>query len=609
MFPTPQGRSPRRRTLAALAAGSAALVALSACTGASSGSGGGTPSEGGSVSFALPPNATPNWILPVGLPGYLATYNSSIQHEMFVPLVDFNGSSGSVALDEKGGAANPPKYAPDGKSATITLKDLTWSTGAKVTTRDVEFWFNLVRANKTKWGGYSKGRIPDSVTAFKAVDDKTFTLTFDQSYNPEWYTANQLIYVVPLPQAAWDKQSADGQVGDFDRSEEGARKVFDYLTGQAKQIANYNTDPLWKVTNGPFALKEFTTGGQVTLQKNPKYTGQDPAHLDTVVFKPFTSADAEFNVLQSGGVDYGYMTSANLGQRGALEARNFKVEPWRGWAITYIPYNFNNPQAGPAFKQLYVRQAIQGAVDQKSIAKNIWRDMATPGYGPVPQDDKSEFLSEAQRKAPFPFDIENSKRLLTSHGWQPGPDGTLACASPGTAENQCGAGVAAGTRLKLTLLTESGSKETENMMLELKSSLSKVGIALEVKPQPLNTVLGNSVPCTPEQNECSWQLSFFGTQGSWYFPAYPSGDRIFASGASSNLGNYTDPHADELITAALKSQDPDAMRKYGEYLTQQLPVIWLPNPVYQISVLNKKLQGVVQDPLAGMQVQRWYLTK
>ncbi|HEY2100298.1 MAG TPA: hypothetical protein VGH72_27800, partial [Pseudonocardia sp.] len=37
-----------------------------------------------------------------------------------------------------GGAADPPVYAADGRSVTITLKDLTWSGGVPVTSRDVE---------------------------------------------------------------------------------------------------------------------------------------------------------------------------------------------------------------------------------------------------------------------------------------------------------------------------------------------------------------------------------------------------------------------------------------------------------------------------------------
>jgi peptide/nickel transport system substrate-binding protein len=143
------------------------------------------------------------------------------------------------------------------------------------------------------------------------------------------------------------------------------------------------------------------------------------------------------------------------------------------------------------------------------------------------------------------------------------------------------------------------------MMAELKSSLSKIGVAIDLKQAPLNTVLGSSKACTADQPECSWQLSFFGTQGSWYFPAYPSGERIFGTGATSNLGSYTDPKADELIAASTSTADTASMKAYSDYLTKELPVIWLPNPVYQISAIKKNVNVGVQDPLASMQPQRW----
>jgi peptide/nickel transport system substrate-binding protein len=579
-----------------LVAGVAAAMLAASCSSEPTQS-----TQSGSVSFALPPNATPNWILPLGIPGHLASYNSSIYELLYVPLYSYNGTSGTVAMDPKSSAAQPPKYSADGKTVTVTLKDLTWSDGKKLSTRDVEFWYNLVKANKTKWGGYAKGRLPDNITTFTAKDDKTFELTLDKAYNPDWFTANQLYNIRPMPQAAWDKTAADGPVGDHDRTEAGAQQVFDFLVSQAKDLPSYQTNPLWKTVDGPFTVQEYGTGGQVTLAKNPKYTGEDAAKLDKVSFKPFTSADAEFNVLQTNGIDYGYLASANLNQRSALEQKGYTVSPWKGWAITYIPYNFNNPQAGAIFKQLYVRQAIQHAVDQTSIVKNIWRDMAVAGYGPVPQDESSPFISDTQKNNPYPFDIAKGKELLESHGWTIGGDGVATCTAP----DKCGPGIAAGTPLRLTLLAESGSKETDNMMAELKSSLSKIGVAIDLKQAPLNTVLGSSKACTADQPECSWQLSFFGTQGSWYFPAYPSGERIFGTGATSNLGSYTDPKADELIAASTSTADTASMKAYSDYLTKELPVIWLPNPVYQISAIKKNVNVGVQDPLASMQPQRW----
>ena len=589
----------RSKVLVAVLA--AAGIVLAACGGAPAGSSGASDS----ATFALPPNAAPNWILPIGIPGHLAGYNSAVYSLLWPALNVYSGNDGSIAFDEKASVANKPEFSDGGKTVTITLKDLAWSTGAKVTARDVEFQFNLIKANKTKWGGYSKGRFPDNVAAFTVVDEKTIKLTLDKVYNTDWFAENQLINLRPLPQAAWDKTSVDGPVGDLDRDPATAAQVFDFLVERAKQIADYGKDPLWQVVSGPFTATEFTPQGAVTLTRNEKYAGPDKATLKTVSLKPFTSADAEYNVLRTGQLDYGYIASSNLGQTSALEQQGYTVKPWQGWAITYIPYNFNNPKVGPIFAQLYVRQAIQSAVDQPSIAKNIWRGSAAPGYGPVPQDEKSPFISDAQKTNPYPFDIAKAKSLLTGHGWTVGGEGVATCTAPGTAENQCGAGIAAGTPLRFELLAESGSKETDNTMAELKSSLSQIGIAIDLKQAPLNSVLDTSKPCTPAQAECSWQLSFFGTQGSWYFPAYPSGDRIFSTGASSNLGSYSDPKADELMTRSTQSDDKAAMQEYGDYLTRNLPVIWLPNPAYQISATKTSLQGIEQDPLVNISPQRW----
>ncbi|MBB4688946.1 peptide ABC transporter substrate-binding protein [Amycolatopsis jiangsuensis] len=601
-------RGPWRAALGGALAG-ALLVSGCAGTAEHHGGGSGKPVDGGTVRFAMPPSATPNWIMPISIPGYGGSYNGAIRGTMYVPLYVYDGESGSVALDDRASAADPPRYSADGTEVTITLKPLTWSTGDPVTSRDVEFWLNVLRAGKDDWGKYSAGLLPDNVKAFHAVDERTFTLTLDKAYNRDWFTANQLSLVVPMPQKSWDRTSATGPVGDHDRTPAGAKQVFDFLVGQAKKLGNYATDPLWKVVNGPFALSGFTASGQVTLKKNPRYTGPDPAKLDTVQFLTFTGSAAEYNVLRAGGLDYGYVPTSNLGQRSRLEAQGYRVEPWNGWSITYSPFNFNNPELGKVFRQLYVRQALQHAVDQKAITSVIWRGSARVGYGPVPQDNDTKYLSSRQKDNPYPFDPDKSRQLLSRHGWKPGADGVLACAAPGTGPQQCGEGVEGGTRLSMTMLTESGSDETDGTMQELRSELSKIGVEMKIDSQPLNTVLANGTACTPKDASCSWQLSYFGTQGSWYFPANPSGDQLFATDAGTNFGSYSDRRADELIAETNLSPSDQPMLDYSAYLAEQLPALWLPNPPYQVSAIDTALHGVSQDPLAGLAPQRWFWTR
>ena len=49
---------------------------------------------------------------------------------------------------------------------------------------------------------------------------------------------------------------------------------------------------------------------------------------------------------------------------------------------------------------------------------------------------------------------------------------------------------------------------------------------------------------------------------------------------------------------------------YEDYLAQQVPVLWMPQPVYQISEISNQLHGTSpQSPIEGLTPENWYLTK
>ena len=593
------GRSETRTRLRTLLAGLlAALLTLLTLLigGCSAGSGrvtdvgatGGTRVEGGTATMALPPAAGPNWIFPIGAPGYLASYNGALQNLLYPPLYQPVRKGGTLTMDNPRNLAEPPRYGDGGTAVTVTLKKgYTWSDGTPVTTGDVKFWFDLIKDNKKEWGGYSPGLLPDNVKRFETVDDRTFRLRLDRAYNPAWFTANQLGQnVVPLPHHAWNPRN------------ESPRKTFARLLGHAKRLSAFATDPLWKTVSGPWRIERWSTSGQVSLVPNRRYTGPDRPHLDRVVFKPFTTADSEFNVLRSGGVDYGYIPPSVMAQAGRFKERGYRIDPWEGWAITYIVLNLNHPTTGPVLRQTYLRQALQYLIDQRSIARVVWHGTAAPTRGPIP--------AGLLARDPYPYDPARARRLLAAHGWRE-RGGVLRCVRPGTGPDACGKGVRDGQRLKLSLLSQSGSTETSNQMQEIKSSYDRAGITLDIRQQPLNTVLGTTVPCKRSEPLCSaWELGFFGTAGSWYFQPAPSGEQLFATGAPSNMGNWSDPRADELIKATEYSGDPAAMRRYGEYVARQVPVLWTPNPAYQVSVIRNDLRGIDQNPTLTLAPQDWY---
>ncbi|MFI1768312.1 peptide ABC transporter substrate-binding protein [Streptomyces sp. NPDC020800] len=591
--------SPARTRLLA-AALSAGTLLLAGC----SGTGGASSASHDSVDYALPANFTPNWILPIGTAAHLNTNNISIANTLWEPLVAYDGSTGRIAWNKAGSLATAADFAADGKSVRITLGDRHWSDGKPVTSRDVEFWFNLIKADKARWAGYSPGKAPDNWTLFKAEDARHFTLAFDRAYNSQWMLANELSSITPLPQHAWDRTGSSTRVSDADRTPTGARQVWTYLNNAAKNIAGYERDPLWRTISGPYALRSFSTTGKVVLTANRAYDGGEKPGIATVNLLPFTTADAEKNALRSGTLDYGYIEATDLDQKERFTAQGYSVKPWSGWAVTYMPYNFNNPGMGAVFRQLYARQAVQRSIDQTGLAKVIFNGTAVPGYGPVPQGQASGFVSPVQRRNPYPFSTSAARALLTKHGWRE-QDGVMTCADPGPGPAQCGAGVAKGTEFQMRVLAQSGSAVTDNMMSAVQSSLAKTGIKFSIRTAPVNSVLSQTPQCTAGQPVCAWQLSFFGTAGSWYFPAFPTGDSLFQSKGGSNFGSYSDPDVDRLVSRSTTSSSTRAIQDYSAALARDLPVIWLPEPVYQISVVRGGLGGFSQDSLANFHPAQW----
>ena len=592
----------RRGAYAAIAV--VAGVALAGC-GANTSS---SPTSSSSINYALPANFTPNWILPVGAAGKLNTNNLSIAASLWEPLVAYDGSTGEVAWHKDASIATDAKFDPQGTSVTVTLGNRKWSDGKPITSRDVQFWFNLIKADKKDWGNYDEGYAPDDWTKLTVIDSTHFKIDFDKAYNPEWMLADQLSLITPLPQHAWDKTSSSSPVGNYDETPAGAQKVWKFINSQASQLSSYATNPLWKVVSGPYEISKFSTSGNVTLTANPGYDGGEKAQIKTVNLLPFTSSSAEENAVRSGAVDYGYISPTSVSDESSFTSHGYKVDPWTGWAITYFPYNFNNPTMGPVFKQLYARQAIQESVDQPTLVKAVFDNTATAGYGPIPQSTTSDFLSAVQKSNPYPFSTSKARSLLTSHGWKPGSDGIMVCDDPGSGANQCGAGVAGGTKFSMQVLSQSGSDVTDNEMAALQSSFKQSGIGFSIKTAPVNTVLAQTPPCTASQSVCSWQLSYFGTAGSWYFSAYPTGNSLFQTGGGANFGSYSDPAIDKLIVATTQSAKASAIQDYSAAVAKSLPVVWLPEPDYQISVMKNGLTAP-QDPLANFHPARWSWTK
>jgi len=145
-------------------------------------------------------------------------------------------------------------------------------------------------------------------------------------------------------------------------------------------------------------------------------------------------------------------------------------------------------------------------------------------------------------------------------------------------------------------------------MQALKSSFAQAGIQVSLTSAPFDSIISLLAPCTKTESSCSWQMLNYGGGWTYGVDPYPTGDQLFATGSGSNASNYSDPEADKIIAASVHG--PGSLTTYENYLADQIPVLWMPQPVYQISEISKNLHGTMpQSPIESLTPEDWYLTK
>jgi peptide/nickel transport system substrate-binding protein len=616
-----------RLRLAGVAAIAALALAAAGC-GSSGGGGktstGGKAIKGGTASVALPPGVTLSWIFPFYAITNSSVYNSEqFQWLMFRPLYMFgNNTNNDVAINYPLSPAEKPVYTNGGKTVTVTMKGWKWSNGEPVDASSLMFYMNMVEAEKANWYATTPGLLPDNVKSYKTVGADAVQFNLDKAYSSIWFTYNQLAELTPMPKS-WDVTSLTGAPGSGGCIKDTAadkwakcKAVWAFLTAQSKQSATYATSKLWSVVDGPFKLSSYSASGNVSMVPNKAYSGAPKPSIATLKFLPYTDDTTEYTALKSGGVDVGYVPSADLPPRSGtavLPPSNplgsaYNLQPFYSFGIIYAQPNFNNPSVGFMVRQLYMRQALQLVMDQPGIDKAIYRGYAVPTSGPAPNTPPGNLWQppiqkENNEQGPYPFSVSKAKALLTSHGWAE-QGGVMVCQDPA----KCGTGIKKGQQAKFTYIYATGQASTTASWQAYKSDASKAGIDINLVGQTFNTIIGQSAPCSPMGPKCAVQVFAF---GGWNFngPGFePTGEPLFATGAGSNSGNYSDPTMDKLIEATHTSSSLATFNKYATYGAQQLPFIWAPAP-YAIQAVNSKLQGVTFNALYTLLPEYWHFTK
>jgi peptide/nickel transport system substrate-binding protein len=589
--------------------GMAAVLLAAACSGgggSTGGSGSGTPSKGGVVTFAETPEGQPTWILPFYSGAFFTIQEQGwFENMMWPPL--FNQANGaSPVINYAHSLANPPVYSDHNTEVTLTIKHWKWSDGQPVTTRDIMFWLNILKANKTQWADYTPRQFPDNVTSIKVVNPYEIRMKLDKSYGSAFFTGDELSQITPIPQHSWDRTSAGGKVGNYDETPSGARAVLSFLQTQSKDLRSYASNPLWQTVDGPWKLAGYTLTGKVTFHPNPAYSGPAKPKLTAFEEIPFTSFDAEYNALRAGDLTVGDIPSNDASTVSEIESQGYQVAPWKVYGFNSLFINFNNPAVGPEFRQLYLRQALEYLVNQPLQIQKVFAGYAQPDYGMVVNGPQSQQGAEPDM---YPYSPAKAKALLTAHGWSVHPGGTTTCAKPGTSAGECGAGIKAGEPLTFNLMIYSGNVQQQVAMTSYKTVAATVGITIKLVNNV--NVFAAAPACKASQSSCSWQLADWG--GGVYTPpnGYPVEAGYTDCGGNNNHENYCDPQQDRLDSAAASGTATQAsFNSWEHYVTQQLPMLWEPNADFQILAVKKGLAGPIPaNTTLSVFPESWYFTK
>ncbi|MGX6444714.1 ABC transporter substrate-binding protein [Neobacillus sp. K501] len=165
------------------------------------------------------------------------------------------------------------------------------------------------------------------------------------------------------------------------------------------------------VGTGPFKFVEWKQNDTITLEKNPEYWQEGLPKLNKVIFRVIPENTARLNALSNGEIDV--MDGLNNSDEATVTSNaNLQVIERPSMNVGYIGLTTTRKP----FDNKLVRQAINHAVDKKSIIKAFYGGKAEEAVNPMPPS--IEGYNDAIE--PYPYDLEKAKALLAEAGYADG---------------------------------------------------------------------------------------------------------------------------------------------------------------------------------------------
>jgi len=441
----------------------------------------------------------------------------------------------------------------DGLTWTFHLQpNVTWHDGSPFTADDVIFTLTLCESPKVGCvygGGISnitgaadvKSGASTTLAGVAAPDPLTVTITTDTP-NAAMLDALSLIWMV-------QKKSLSSI-------------PLDQITKNP-----YWTTPGQAVGTGPFKITNYVDGQFMELSRYDGYWRGRPV-LDKIVRREFKDPATALLAFDSGEIDMTYLTADEVSREQSNSNATIVAGPSQvDNAVVF------NPLANPAFGNKLFKQAMEVAIDRKSIIDNLYN-----GQGqtlPCLFGNPSYVAPDTEM---YDYNPDRAKALIQQ------------------------AGVDMGSLPTLTFDTYYNDPLSLNVMTAIQQNWADIGFNVSIKQ------MDSAAWTNQYYNQGASQVSFIGAQNG------PDGNiaaTYFLSTASQEAGAgnngwkgyvYSNPQVDMFINQGRSTFDPAQRTTIYQSLCKVLADDMPWNIMWQTTrywIVNNKVQNFQLTPAAG----------
>lgn len=507
------------------------------------------------VRFTWGANDEPSSLNPMS--GYLGTdfYFWTASYHLLIDWDQNLGTRMSLATDVE--------TSPDNMEFTYTIRDdITWSDGQPLTAEDVAYTLNLYKQNHAY--------LPQGYLTLIDGDVKVLDPTHIQfrTTEPTGLYSGQFTYMYDyiLP-----------------------KHVFEKLD-KPKQFENVPS-----VSSGPFMITDYQVGEFVKMERNPYWSGPEPA-VDELVYRIYKNEDALAQALKQGEVDFAYFDSPNV-------YNSLQGQPNIGTMAGTIPSfseigmntgsSYQDPQGDfvphgdghPALTDVTVRRAIRMAISSEQLQQRVLLGYGLPGDTIIPPVSVAGARWEPTGDEVIPFDIDGANQLLDDAGY-------VDADGDGVREMPEGS-LDPGRPLEFRYYVRTNEQTSVDAAPYVSEWLSQIGIKTDVEAVTSGR-LGDII------NEGTYDLFSWG----WYPDPDPSAELdVFTCDErppdGKTYGNndpyYCNPQYDALYLQQQQEQDPQARWD----IVHQMQKMFYDDCAYAVMWYDPVFQGYRTDRFTG----------